>query len=363
MSLEGNLSSFGLSEILQLIAIQQKSGMLAISSQDRSMMLFFRDGSIMSTRDRRRKTKDPLRDYLIRYGILSREELIRLTQMSTQSKLDITDIIVSEGFLDDEQMMRHCRNQIQEAIHEILIWEQCSYKFIPGLDIITGIKSMGEYGIEGMLMESMRRIDEFPQMEKEFPDVGAKISRLVDPEDDMELTSNELAVLKLLGEDRTVSYLISHAKMPKFETYEALKHLREKKLIKAESDKKAEPEELAKDSKRKRGIRRSRNIFPMAAALALFLSAVIIGARNFSLHVRPQLLNRDVTTGSSIERNRAEDHLKWLLEAYRAQNGYYPSSLSRLEDGGLADKAFLLKVQRMSFRYHLTAGRNRYTLL
>jgi len=122
MSLEGNLTAFGLSEILQLIAVQQKSGMLAVTSQDRSKVLFFRDGQVISTRDRRRKSKDPLRDYLTRYGILSREELIRITQISAQSKLDLTDIIISEKFLDGERLNKQYRNHIQDETHDLLTW-------------------------------------------------------------------------------------------------------------------------------------------------------------------------------------------------------------------------------------------------
>ena len=191
MSLEGNLTAFGLSEILQLIAVQQKSGMLSISSQDRAKVLFFREGNIISTRDRRRKTKDPLKDYLTRYGILSREDLIRLMQISAQSKLDLTDIMVSEGFMSEEEMQRQYRNHIQEEVHEILTWEQCSYKFIPGNDIIDGIKTWGEFSIEGMLMESMRRIDEFPAAQKLLPDLSARVARTGEAIEGKELSSNE----------------------------------------------------------------------------------------------------------------------------------------------------------------------------
>ena len=148
MALEGNLTDFGLSEILQLIAVQQKSGMLSITSQDRSMVIFFKNGKIISTRDRRRKSKDPLKDYLTRYGIISRKDLIKIMQISAQSKLDLTDIIVSEKFLSEEEMKKHFRNHIQEAVHEILTWKQCTYKFMPGSDIISSIKNWGEYGIE-----------------------------------------------------------------------------------------------------------------------------------------------------------------------------------------------------------------------
>ena len=60
MALEGNLSAFGLSEILQLIAVQQKSGMLSVNSGSGAMVLFFRDGNLVSTRDRRRRADRPV---------------------------------------------------------------------------------------------------------------------------------------------------------------------------------------------------------------------------------------------------------------------------------------------------------------
>jgi len=105
MALEGNLSAFGLSEILQLIAVQQKTGMLTVSSQNSSAVLFFRDGFVISTRDRRRKARDPFKEYLTRYGILTRDELIKITQISSQSKLDLVDILRSEALMAEDDLL------------------------------------------------------------------------------------------------------------------------------------------------------------------------------------------------------------------------------------------------------------------
>ena len=142
MALEGNLTSFKIEEILQLIAVQQKTGMLSANASDKSAVLFFRDGKIVSTRDRRSKTRDPFREYLTRYGVLGREELVRITQISSQSKLDLLDILTSEGFFDEKTLQRHWRNHIQESLHDVLTWDQCSYKFISGDEIISGVKSL-----------------------------------------------------------------------------------------------------------------------------------------------------------------------------------------------------------------------------
>ena len=365
MSLEGNLTAFGLSEILQLIAVQQKSGMLSVASQAGSRVLFFREGQIISTRDRRRRTKDPFKDYLTRYGILSREDLIRLTQISAQSKLDITDIIVSEDFMTEEDMQRHHRNHVQEAVHEILMWEQCSYKFIPGRDIIDGLKTWGEFNIEGMLMESMRRIDEFPQMLKEFPDPAARIAKLADPGEDQELTSNEEAMLAILEEDRPLNYLIAHAKIPKFETYEALKHLKEKDLVAAQTPKEIPQDEDTTHIPKVAGTRRPKNALPVIFAILLFCGSLFFGVTTAITQIRSLASTTGVkaTKTATIARNRTEHRLRWALEAYYARHGGYPAHLTALKKEGLADDAFLDSVERHSLRYRLTEQGLHYTLL
>jgi len=364
MSLEGNLTAFGLSEILQLVAVQQKSGMLTISTDDQSKVLFFSEGNIISTRDRRRNTKDPLRDFLTRYGILAREDLIRLTHISAEAKLDLTDIIVSEGVLSDEQVKKHFRDHIQEEVHEVLTWEQCSYKFLPGNDIIDGIKTWGEFNIEGMLMESMRRIDEFPQSLALLPDVGARITQAQKSGEEPELTQNEITILKLLDRERTLNYLIGRAKIPQYETYEAVRHLHEKDLVDISLENIAEPADAGSTVRKGRRKRARRNYLPFTVLLLMFIGATVWSAHRMLPSVEKLLSGGRVqSTEDTLGRNRTESTLRWTLEAYYAQNGRYPSLLSSLIDSGLANDSFLRTIDGYAIRYHLTAGGQRYTLL
>ncbi len=365
MALEGNLTDFGLSEIFQLIGVQQKSGMLLITSEERSMVLFFRDGKAISTRDRRRKNKDPFKDYVTRYGIIHRNDLIRIMQISAQSKMDLTEIIVSENFLTDEAMKKHFRCHIQEAVYEVLTWQQCSYKFMPGKDIIAGLKTWGEYNLEGLLMESMRRIDEFPQMLKEFPDQKMFISHLVEADVPEDLTANEKTILELLDQERTLNYLIAHSKMPSFETYEALKHLKEKELIDCILD---QPEGITDKytSVRDSSSIRSRiaHLAPFSFILFVFLLSAAAGYNSSFPRLRaavPSSLYQFKDVAAS--RARMAERVKWLLEGYRASKGIYPRSLESLEAMGFVSPEVMTRIKQFSFRYHLTPGGNKYTLL
>ncbi len=367
MSLEGNLSSFGLSEILQLIAVQQKSGMLSISRQSSSMKLFFREGKIVSTRDRRRSGGDPLKDYLARYGILSLDEIARLTELSTQSKLDITDVIVSERALSEDELKTHCRNHIQEAVHDVLTWEQCSYKFIAGIEVTNGVKPLAEVGVEGLLMESMRRIDEFPLILKELSDGRMTVNKREGAGDAKDLTANEKAVLSLLTGGRSIDYLVSNARIPRFDTYEALKFLKEKNLIEVEaapiSDQGADKAVVGK--KRARA-RTRKNAFPTLAACAAFVACGIWGVRCvapfFRLDPAAASEHGDASR-SSTARNRFEAQIRWNLEVYRAKNGSYPKDLSDLNGQDSVPESFSRRASEFSFRYYLTPEGDRYILL
>jgi hypothetical protein len=370
MALEGNLSAFGLSEILQLIAVQQKTGMLTVSSQDSNAVMFFRDGSIISTRDRRRKAKDPFKEYLTRYGVLSREQLIKITQISSQSKLDLLDILKSEGFMSEDELRKHFQKQIQEAMHEVLSWDQCAYKFISNEDVVDGIRTIGEFSIEGMLMESMRRIDEFPQMLEMFPSDQILIARedrdeeLEEEEEEEEMTQNQKAILALLDENILLRDLISIAKMPLFEVYESLKLLKEKGLIKTKEEQpKVIAEGVAAAAKKAAAIPR-RNPFPFLLVLVLFLATLFLGVHGFVQNFDAQRAAVvESIESNSIARNQVEENLRWLIEAYRAEHGVYPPTLNALVDAGLATPRLMKMVDLFSFRYQLTPRRPTYTLL
>lgn len=362
MALEGNLSSFGLEEILQLIAVQQKTGMLSVTINEKATVLFFRDGKIVSTRDRRSKTRDPFREYLMRYGVLSREELVRVTQIGTQSKLDLLDILVSEKFLDETTLARQWRLHIQETMHDVLTWDQCSYKFVSGDEIVAGVKSVGEHIVEPLLMECMRRIDEYPMLQEMFPSEGIRIAataREIDPEAHM--FESEKSVLAILKTPRSVRDIIARAKMPAFDTYEALKLLKEKSLIVLEAEVSVSTE-TAGSSASERSQRRYGNPLILGACLILFSACAFVGAWRDADRAAA-IARSGILAHDEASRARVEYHVRWLIEAYHARTGFYPIDLGELGKSGLADHSTLTRAAAMELRYKLTSDRQAYTLL
>jgi hypothetical protein len=55
--------------------------------------------------------------------------------------------------------------------------------------------------------------------------------------------------------------------------------------------------------------------------------------------------------------------VRWLIEAYRAKNGFYPTDLEELKKSGLADPTTLARAESLELRYKLTSDKRTYTLL
>ena len=231
MALEGNVRDFGLSEILQLIALQKKTGMLSITGEQ-AMVIYFREGQVISTRDRRKLADDPLKLYLLQYGFLNDEEMQRIQQIQTETNLDLTDILISEKKFSEDELRIIFAEQIQETIQEVLSWPKSQYKFMIGSQILQGVKSFGSLKVEGLLMESMRRIDEFPELKRIFTSENTIVKRLSKSKaPGVELDELEESVYELLEIQMNIAQLISKARMARFCTYEVLKNLLEKGLL------------------------------------------------------------------------------------------------------------------------------------
>jgi Domain of unknown function (DUF4388) len=361
MALEGNLTSFKIEEILQLIAVQQKTGMLSVAANEKTAVLFFHDGKIVSTRDRRSKTRDPFREYLTRYGCLGSEDVSRVTQMIAQSKLDLLDILQSEGFFDEKTLARHWRNHIQETLHDVLTWDQCTYKFVSGEEIVGAVKSLGEYAVEPLLMESMRRIDEFPALLQLFPAQGIRIAasgKTYQGEEPM--SENEKIILSLVKTARAMRDVLAHGHMPTYDAYESLKLLKEKDLILVEEDAHDGAVETRVST---RAVRRKRgNPLLLIAASFVFVACIAVGAWQKSDEAA--LIARDgVLRGDTATRARVEQRVRWMLEVYRAENGAYPSTLDALVEKGVTRAPMARRVETYNFQYRLTRDGSAYTLL
>lgn len=371
MGFEGDVKDFGLSEIFQLISVQQKSGMLLVSGEG-NIAVFFKEGLIISTRDRRNRSSDPLKDYMIRYGFLSREALRQINRIQEESKLDLTEILISEKYFSEDELRIIFQDQIYETIQEAINWPQSHYKFISGKNLLQGVKSYASIKVDAVLMESMRRIDEFPRLLKEFPSLEMVIRRKNVPGGKLpEMRGNEEFIYELLENSMNLNRIISRGKMARFSVYDALNKLKEKDLIDLEIP--SETPEIEIKEEKKEVSRRSCSV-PVVVIAAVLAACFIAGEYLVPAVLPPgwpvlgspeKKSGVTETDNPGIDELRArqlEKKISASLEAYKASKGSYPLTIEILSLKGFTDQETIALCKDRGYSYRLSNNGQNFRL-
>lgn len=377
MALEGNAKDFGLSEIFQLISIQKKSGMLSISG-DENMAIFFQDGLIVSTRDRRARARDPLKEYLLKYGFIGRDEMNNLQQIQARSGMDLTDILLQEKYFSDDELGTIFTEQIYETVQEVLSWPKSYYKFVSGSNVLVGVNTFSAIKVEGLLMESMRRIDELPEMQRIFSSDEMVVRRLPAPQGgDIRLDKNEEIVYNMLSEETSIAELMAHTRMARFSTYEALKLLLEKELLEITKDTSPVAEEVEEEVLEKKA-KSGKKFVPTLAVVMILIACFAVGeylipailppgwtAAAFSTDTQAAPVSgRGMLSGDLAEfrLRRLEATVSEGLEEYFAVKGSYPFTLEVLAVRKFVTRDTISKVHQAGIVYRMGDSGSDYTL-
>lgn len=337
MALQGNLDDFSLPEILQLIAVQQKSGVLKLTAGDDVAVVFFEAGKIVSTRDRRRNARDPLKPYLVRTGHLSEAQLKQIDTIEAESRRELTDILVSGNYLSNDELMNAIENQIQDTLHQLLTWKTGSYHFSGDARTVPKFAVNVRLNTEALLMESMRRIDEFVRYRETFtsPAMVLRPKALATPP--KEMSPQEQRVLPLVDGLRPLRDVVSQSRLVEFEAYEALHHLYDLGVIEVSlgvAPAKVTPMPAAP---RVAPSARPNGALAWAVALLAIAASVAIGT-----WVTPGLLRQAERAGApqgsahppEIALVDEAARVSLALETYRRVRGEYPPDLETLGSEG-----------------------------
>lgn len=359
MALQGNLDDFSLPEILQLIAVQQKSGVLKLTSGDDVAVIFFEGGKVVSTRDRRRNSKDPLKPFLVKTGRLTEPQLRQVETIESESRRELTDILLSGNYLTGEQLSRAIEEQVQDTLHQLLTWKTGAYHFSGDARTVPKFAVNMRLNTEGLLMESMRRIDELSRYKDELssPAMVLRPKALAVPP--KEMSEAERRVLPLVDGLRPIRDVIAQSKLVEFEVYEALHHLLEQGVVEislsaAPPKVTPMPSPTASKSARPNG--------GVALAVGLLALALSIGLGRYGTPMLLGPIQRSAARAALAppEISGVDDaaRLTLALETYRAMRGKYPSELATLARAGLVPSA---SVQAISSRYRYKSDGASYT--
>ena len=166
MALEGTLRDFSLADILQLISLQHKTGLLTVRGPADTVTLGFLDGMLVSAESSAQRLDTRLGTVLVKTRRLAAEALARALEMQAQTLQRLGFILLKNGFCSAQDLRDGLDIQIKRIAYGLFRWTDGDYVFEQTEQVDYDTESTTPIAVERLLMEGARMIDEWPIVEK-----------------------------------------------------------------------------------------------------------------------------------------------------------------------------------------------------
>lgn len=265
MALQGTLKDFGLADILQLIGIQRKTGLLTLEHGKERVSIKFLEGNVVGAETGSGGVEERLGQVLVRTGKITELQLQQVLKQQKKTLQRLGHLLVHSNFISEEDLVEALRVQSLQVIYRLFRWRDGKYH----VDLLDSVDydeaHFDPISAETILMEGARMIDEWPIIERRIKsdkmilaktDVGGGVDTAADagneadldfefvfrddaPTDTSEagkgagvqLSREERVVLTLVDGSRTVEEINDHSELGDFDTYRVLSELVTRDLI------------------------------------------------------------------------------------------------------------------------------------
>ena len=247
--LEGDLLAVPVAQVLALLADQRQTGVLAIRRGEAKVEVHFRNGKIDFASGVGLGDELLLGRFLVARESISRQDLDLFIQSRGSSVRLIGEQLVKLNYVSEEDLKQALARQTCERIYEALRWSGGRFTFRNTIDLgaladrsgveqppLGGLPETAALAltVDGVLMEGLRRVDEWHLIEREVDDFDAVFLRdeeLVKEVGRAGLTREEHAVLELINGKHTVKDIVRLSRMSSFEVSKVLFRLKATRLV------------------------------------------------------------------------------------------------------------------------------------
>jgi hypothetical protein len=386
MALTGTISDFSLADILQLIGIQRKTGVLNLDNGEEGVTIKFFDGQVVGADTRSQSVEDLLGRVLVRTGRITEAQLRQALRMQKRTLQRLGHVLVNADLISEEDLVEALRVQSLQIVYRLFRWRKGSYDFTPTDDLEYDEKHFTPIRAETILMEGARMIDEWPIIERRIKsdrsvfrlteagerlqlqvesiaetDIGLEFrfdesgQQLAEPErdnNDVRLSSDDREVLALLDGKRCAEEINDRSTLGEFDTYRILADLLTRHLV----------EEVKRPTISDAPVRSRRlpeRLFHVILATGLILVVLSsIATLNYNPLTPWRFAGGDPATAQLrlyASQYRLE-RIERAIQVYYLDAGSFPTRLEALAERGYLRPFDLLDPWGRSYGYQLGPG-------
>lgn len=232
--LRGLADAVPLGEVLQVLQMQQQTGVLEVRrGTGPEVRIFFRNGYVDLVMAQGTSPEFRMGRYLLEDDIVPRPSLDEAVTASQRSGKLLGDELIERGLAQREQIQAALMRQSSELIYEVLRWTGAQYRFVRNASPPAGLEADLGLPVASLVMEGFRRVDEWRMIEEQL-DPQAVLMRdevALDRLGSKRLGRLEQQVLEAIDGQRTAQQIIEATSTSSFEGSKILYQFLQSRLV------------------------------------------------------------------------------------------------------------------------------------
>lgn len=220
VAMRGDLESFAIADVISMINLGRKTGILSFVFSEATKSLFILKGDIVYATSS--LPGDRLGESLVRAGKITRQQLEGVLRESRGGGM-LGRLLVGRGFLSPKELYLGVKRQVEEIIYSLFVLKKGVFFFFEGEFPLEGLTRIS-MSAQNLVMEGIRRVDEWSLFREKIP-AGELVLVPKKVQPDIVLTPIEKGVLDRVDGRSTVEEISRKSGLGDFEAYKALYRL------------------------------------------------------------------------------------------------------------------------------------------
>lgn len=344
MVLSGTLKEFILADVFQLLTQQKITGKLVLNDGHSEGNVLFKNGIIVGAEKEDISFTQKLSLYLIDVKKLSPEIVNGKISSFDENLSELTNELINKGAMTKKEMRSLAESVFEDITCSLFQWKHGTYNFASLRSIEHFIVCDVSFPVENIVMEAMRRVDEWNRMISVISDdsifrIEEQPSQPLDQNPDP-LKSIDQYVLSKINGITSVRKIVETTCLSQYKTYESLSTLIQNHQISALS---AEDARIINESITSRTFNRSHPMFSIIfSSLTTVIAILIITV--ISQVIFKGIVFQNKTIESFIHKNQVQIKLAQINNSiadsyFMAENITKPTDISQLKKNKLLSSA------------------------
>lgn len=221
--IQGDLASFRIAEVMQLLGLQRQTGRLTLSRSGENADIYFRDGAVVCATSACNGGKLDMAGLLKKTCRLEEDSVQHVLRIAEMTGQPIDSILAQEKMVDPRTFSDNLRRHTESAVYKTMAWRDGDFFFEKTTPPVYATPV--QIKVDDLLLEGARRADEWTLIEQKIPNFGMVFEPMIGNAEELTtrgMSDIDLKVFSLIDGRRTIQDIIDNACLGDFDVAKSM---------------------------------------------------------------------------------------------------------------------------------------------